>query len=130
MTLLDPLANALSHITNSERVGKKEAYIKPASKLIGEVLRVMQENGYIGEFEFIDDHKAGYFEVELKGAINDCGAIKPRYPIKRDEMEKWESRYLPARDFGILILTTNQGVISNKKAKELGIGGKLLAYVY
>ena len=45
-------------------------------------------------------------------------------------MEKWESRYLPARDFGILILTTNQGVISNKKAKELGIGGKLLGYVY
>ncbi|MCD6542744.1 MAG: 30S ribosomal protein S8, partial [Thermoplasmata archaeon] len=72
----------------------------------------------------------GYYEVELKGTINDCKAIKPRYPIKRDEMEKWESRYLPARDFGILILTTNQGVISNKKAKELGIGGKLHAYVY
>ena len=126
----DSLSDALSAIKNAEMKGKRRCTIKPASKLLGNVLSLMKEEGYIKEFEFIDDYKAGYFKVELKGAINDCGAIRPRYSIKRDEMEKWESRYLPARDFGMLILTTNQGVISNKKAKELGIGGKLLAYVY
>jgi len=126
----DPLSDALSTIKNAESKGKQKCIIKPASKLIGNVLSLMKGEGYIGSFEFIDDHKSGYFEVELIGTINDCGAIKPRYPVKKDEMEKWESRYLPARDFGILILTTTAGVISNKKAKELGIGGKLLAYVY
>ncbi|HEX17640.1 MAG TPA: 30S ribosomal protein S8 [Thermoplasmatales archaeon] len=126
----DPLADAMSSIKNAEMKGKRKCIVKPASKLIGNVLSLMKEEGYIKGFEFVDDHKAGYFEVELKGAINDCGAIKPRYPVKSKDMGKWESRYLPARDFGILILTTNQGVISNKKAKELGIGGKLLAFVY
>ncbi len=126
----DPLSDAMSAIKNAEMKGKKKYIIKPASRLVGNVLNLMKEEGYIREFVYRDDHKGGYYEVELKGTINDCKAIKPRYPIKREEMEKWESRYLPARDFGILILTTNQGVISNKKAKELGIGGKLLGYVY
>ena len=50
--------------------------------------------------------------------------------IKRDELDKWESRYLPARDFGLLILTTTEGIISNAEARKKGIGGKLLAYIY
>jgi small subunit ribosomal protein S8 len=50
--------------------------------------------------------------------------------VQKTELEKWESRYLPAQDFGVLILTTTAGVVSHMKAKELGVGGKLLAYVY
>ncbi len=130
MTLLDPLANALSHISNSEKVGKKEVYLKPASKLIGEVLRVMQENGYIGEFEFIDDGRAGIYRVQLIGKINKTGAIKPRFPVKAKEYEAWEKRFLPAFEFGILIVSTSQGVMTHKEAREKGIGGRLIAYVY
>ncbi|WP_297436786.1 30S ribosomal protein S8 [Thermococcus sp.] len=130
MTLLDPLANALSHITNSERVGKNEVYLKPASKLMGEVLRVMQENGYIGEFEFIDDGRAGIYRVQLIGKINKTGAIKPRFPVKATEYETWEKRFLPAFEFGILIVSTSQGVMAHKEAIEKGIGGRLIAYVY
>lgn len=130
MTLLDPLANALSHITNSEKVGKKEVYIKPASKLIGEVLRVMQENGYVGEFEFIDDGRAGIYRVQLIGKINRTGAIKPRFPVKARDYEKWEKRFLPAFDFGLLIVSTSQGLMTHKEAREKGIGGRLIAYVY
>ena len=66
----------------------------------------------------------------MVGNINNCGVIKPRYPIKRDELDKWESRYLPARDFGLLVLTTTDGIISQNEARKKGIGGKLLAYVY
>ena len=62
--------------------------------------------------------------------LNNCGVIKPRYSVQKTELEKWESRYLPAQDFGVLILTTTAGVVSHMKAKELGVGGKLLAYVY
>lgn len=128
--LLDPLADALSTIKNAEDTGKSEAVIHPASKLIGNVLKVMQDQGYIGDFEFIDDGKAGLFKVTLQGKINKTGVIKPRFSIKITEFEKWEKRYLPARGMGALVLTTSQGVMSHYEAREEGLGGQLLAYVY
>jgi small subunit ribosomal protein S8 len=70
------------------------------------------------------------FKVVLSGQINDCGVIRPRYSVKRDDLERYEARYLPAQDFGVLILTTTKGVLSHADAKKDGVGGKLLAYVY
>jgi len=125
----DNLADALSAIKNAERVGKSEC-VTPASKLIKAVLKILQEKNYIGSFEFIDDGKSGKFRIELKGKIIDCNAIKPRFSVRVDEFEKFEKRFLPARDIGILIVSTSKGVMDHKKAKELRIGGKLLAYCY
>jgi len=126
----DTLADAMSLIKNAERSGKMECFIKPSSKLIGRVLKVMQENNYIGNFEYMEDGRAGVFKVQLIGHINNCGVIKPRYSVKRGELEKFESRYLPAQDFGVLILTTTNGVVSHIDARDHKTGGKLLAYVY
>jgi small subunit ribosomal protein S8 len=128
--LNDPLADALTLIKNAEKAGKLECEVRPASKLVGHVLKVMQERGYIGPFEFVEDTTGGKFRVKLIGHINNCGVIKPRHAIKKTDFEKWESRYLPAQDFGTLIVTTTAGVISHYSAKEIGTGGKLLAYVY
>ena len=128
--LNDPLANALSLMKNAEITGKGECEIKPSSKLIGGILNLLKEKGYINEFEYIDDGKAGVFHVKLKGYINNCGVIKPRYPVKIEDLDKWEARYLPAQHFGLLILTTNKGILSQEEAKKQRIGGKLLAYVY
>lgn len=130
MTLMDPLADALTNIRNNERQVNSNCTISPASKLIGHVLSTMQKENYIGEFEFIDDNKAGKFEVELEGNINQCGVIKPRHAVKKDEFEKFEKRYLPAKNFGILIVTTSEGIMTHREAKERGIGGRLLAYMY
>lgn len=126
----DPLNDAMSVMKNAAAIGKSECIIQPSSKLIGRVLKVMQDHGYISQFEYIEDGRAGQFRVTLRGAINNCGVIKPRYSVKRSDLEKFEARFLPAQDFGVLILTTTQGVITQTKAKELGVGGKLLAYVY
>jgi small subunit ribosomal protein S8 len=128
--LLDPLANALSKIENYERARKREATVAPASKLIGEVLRIMQGKGFIGEFEFIDDGRGGKYRVVLQGKINGCGVIKPRYAVKRDGYEWWERRYLPAAGFGFLLVSTQRGVISHQQAEEQGLGGRLIAYIY
>ncbi len=126
----DPLNDALSIINNAERSGKLKCEVEPASKLIGRVLKVMQENGYIESFEYVENSRGGLFNVTLLGNINKCQVIKPRWTLKTDEIEDYESRYLPAQDFGVLIITTNKGVLSNTDAKVEGVGGKLLAYVY
>ena len=130
MVLLDPLADALSTIKNAESIGKPSCTIKPASKLIGNVLKVMKDRGYLGEFEFVDDGKAGVYNLELIGRINKCGAIKTRYSVKTTDFEKWEKQFLPAKNFGTLIVTTSKGVISQYEARENDVGGQLLAYVY
>jgi len=127
---MDTLSNGLTTILNNEVRNKRECVISPASKLLGRVLRIMQLNGYIGEFEFIDDGRAGKFKVQLLGRVNKCGAIRPRFSIRVDEIETWEKKLLPSREMGILAISTSKGVISHKSAKEKEIGGKLLAFIY
>jgi small subunit ribosomal protein S8 len=90
----------------------------------------MQKNGYVGEFEFIDDGRAGKYRVQLLGRINRCGVIKPRFPVKADRIEFWEKRYLPSREVGVIVVSSPKGVISHKEAREGSTGGRLLAYVY
>jgi len=130
MMLNDPLANVLSEIMNFERIGKDSCIVKPASKLIKEVLKMMQRNNFIGEFKEINDNKGGLIKISLNGNINKCGVIKPRFPVKIAELEKFEKRYLPAKDFGILIVSTPKGVMSHIEMKDKATGGRLIAYCY
>ncbi|MFC7167709.1 30S ribosomal protein S8 [Halospeciosus flavus] len=126
----DPLADALSGLDNAESVGHLEYTVEPASNTIGSILEVFYDRGYIDGFEFVDDGRGGKFEVELKGAINECGPVKPRYSVGADGYEQWEKRYLPARDYGTLVVTTSHGIMSHYEAREAGIGGQVIAYVY
>jgi len=130
MALNDPLSNVLSSIVNYEKVGKKELKTKISSKVIKKVLDIMKENRYLGEYSTIKASNGEYLNINLLGNINRCGVIKPRFSVKKDEFEKFERRFLPASGFGILIVSTSQGVMIHDKAKEKGIGGRLLAYVY
>ncbi len=128
--MMDTLADGLTTIINNEMRRKRECIINQASKLLGRVLRVMQLNGYIGEFEYIDDGRQGKFRVQLLGRVNKCGAIKPRIPVSSKNIENWEKQFLPSRDVGVLVFSTSQGVMSHKDVKEKKIGGRLLAFVY
>jgi len=130
MVMLDLLSNALTAIKNAEMMGKKQVVIWPVNKLIYHTLRVLQRYGYVGEIEYIDDGRGGKYIVQLLGKINDIGAIKPRFPVKYREIVEWEQKFLPARQIGILVISTSQGVMSHLEAKERRIGGVLLAYVY
>ena len=118
----------MSAIKNAGDAGRAN-HLEPASKVLGSMLRVMQENGFIGGFEFIDDGRGGQFGSST-GMINRCGAITPRYAVGMADMEYWESQYLPAKNFGILIVSTSRGVLSHEQARGEGIGGQLLGYVY
>jgi small subunit ribosomal protein S8 len=127
---MDTLTNGLITIINNEMRNKRECVISPASKLLGRVLRIMQLNGYIGEFEFIDDGRSGKFKVQLMGRINKCGSVKPRFSVKVGDFEEWEKKFLPSRNVGIMVVSTSKGVIAHREAIEKTIGGRLLAFVY
>ncbi len=130
MSLNDPLANALSTVLNSEKAGKTVAVIKPVSTIIKRVLEIMNSNGYVGEMTEVKDSKGNIIKLNLLGNINKCGVIKPNFAVKKDEYEKYEKRYLISRNIGIIIVTTPQGMMTHKEAKDKGIGGKLIAYFY
>jgi small subunit ribosomal protein S8 len=125
----DTLADVLSVLKNADRVGKKEC-ITRASKLVKDVLTVLHDKGYIGSFDLVSDGKSGKYKIELKGKIIDCNVIKPRFSVRTTDFEGWEKRFLPARDFGFLIVTTPSGIMDHKTAKETKVGGKLVAFVY
>ena len=128
--LNDPLANVFSKIMNAERRGMKECMIKPSSKIIKKLLNLMNAQGYIGKYEEIHDNRGNILKINLIGRINECNIIKPHYQVKKTEFEKFEKRYLPAKDFGIIFISTSFGIMTHIEAKEKNTGGILLAYCY
>jgi small subunit ribosomal protein S8 len=94
------------------------------------VLSLLQREGYIGDFEFREDGKSGTIRVGLVGKVNNCGVVSPRYSARHADWEKWEQRYLPARNVGMLVISTPKGLLSNAEAREQGVGGRLVAFVY
>ncbi|KAI8967390.1 40S ribosomal protein S22-A [Mycotypha africana] len=130
MVRVSVLNDCLNNINNAEKRGKRQVMIRPASKVIVKFLSVMQKNGYIGEFEIIDDHRSGKIVIQLLGRINKCGVISPRFNIKITEIEKWTANLLPARQFGRIVMTTSNGIMDHDEARRVHIGGKILGFFY
>ncbi len=128
--LKDSLAIALSNILGAEKIGRNEAIIKPSSKLIKEVLSLLNANGYAGTFEELTAARGGVLKVNLLGNINKCGVVKPRFSVNKYGFEKFEKRYLPAKGMGLIIVSTQKGLITHEEAKAKGTGGRLIAYCY
>jgi len=124
------LANLFTTLFNTEDRRKDNCIVVPTSKLGIEVLNTLKKEGYIGEFEHIDDKRGGKFKIKLLAKISKCGAITPRFKVKKDEYGVWERQFLPSYDRGMLLVTTNQGVMSHKEAIDKNIGGFLIGYVY
>ncbi len=126
----DVIADGLNIIKTHKRAGKNECKIAPVSNLLLEVLRIFKEKGYIQDYEVIENGRGNEVVVKGLGAINNCGVIKPRFPVEAAEWYKWEQRYVLSKEFGHLVVSTSQGVMTNEEAREKGIGGRLIAFVY
>ncbi len=124
------LANLFGTLYNNEARRNEDCIVLPTSKLGIEVLKTLQKDGYVGEFEHIDDKRGGKFKIKLLAKITKCGAISPRFKVKKEAYNAWEQQYLPAYNRGLLLVTTNQGVMSHHEAVSKGIGGFLIGYVY
>ncbi len=126
---MDILADALNTMKTHEIAGQKFCTVK-ASKLIAKVLEILKTEGYLSTYKLKEDGKGNHYEIELAGKINEAGVVKPRFSVKKNEWAKYEQRFLPAYNIGVIIVSTSQGIITNFEAQEKGIGGRLVAYVY
>jgi small subunit ribosomal protein S8 len=89
----------------------------------------MQDEQYIGSYEVQEDVYSS-LKINLLGKINKVGVITPRFKVKVADYEKYEKRFLPAMGFGMLFVSTNKGLMTNTKAKEMNLGGTLVCFVY
>jgi small subunit ribosomal protein S8 len=127
--MTDLISALFTTLQNNEMVRNRECIVK-ASKLVGEVLKVIQRHGYIGAFEYIENGRGGLYKIQLLGRINRSAPIRPHFSVAADELEEFERRFLPGRGIGVIVVTTPKGVMSHEEAKKHHTGGRLLGYVY
>ena len=123
----DIVADALNMIKNAKNAGKETVKIDKISNLLIEILKIMKQKGAIKKYKI--DSKEKSLEVTI-GELSECKAIKPRFSVDRKQIEKYRRRYLPSRNIGTVIISTNKGLVTNEEAQEEKIGGCLMAYFY
>ncbi|XP_034852019.1 40S ribosomal protein S15a-like [Mirounga leonina] len=130
MVCMSVLADALKSINDAEKRGKHQVLIRPCSKVIVWFLTVMMKHGYIGEFEIIDDHRAGKIVVNLTSRLNKCGVISPRFDVQLKDLEKWQNNLPPSCQFVFTVLTTSAGIMDHEEARRKHTGGKILGFFF
>jgi len=123
----DIIADALNMIRNANRAKKGNVEIKRISNLLVEILKIMKQKGAIKKYKI--DSKKKTIEVSI-GDLVECRAIKPRFSVDRSQIEKYKRRYLPARNVGTIIISTNGGLKTHEEAEEEKTGGSLMAFFY
>jgi small subunit ribosomal protein S8 len=131
MVMNDPLAAALSKLNNAQSASrKKEAVVVKSTKLVKAVLDILNKKGYVGSYELIENNGGNVLQVNILNTINKVGVIKPRFSFTNGVYQKVEKQYLPAKDFGLIIVSTSEGIMTLEDAKQKNIGGKLVAFCY
>ncbi len=122
----DIVADGLNQIMNAKMVEKRKLKIKRYSKVLINVLEMMKQKGHIN-YSLNEEEKI--LEIEIL-KLNVCRAVKPRYYAKHADVDKYLRRFLPSRNFGVLVVSTNRGLIGHQEALDTKTGGSILAYFY
>lgn len=132
MTMTDPIADMLTRIRNANSAGHKTVEV-PASKIKKSIAEILKDEGYINGFEVKEDGKQGVIDIEMKYGPENEKVISGIKKISKPGLKV----YAKANDvprvlggLGIAIISTSNGVISDKKARELGVGGEVICYVW
>ena len=120
----DIVSDALNQIMNAKKSGKTEVEIKRYSTLLTNVLNLMKKHGHI---DFVQNEKTITIKII---ELNECKSIKPRFNVTISEIDKYLRRFLPSRNFGIMLISTSKGLMTHEDAYEKNIGGSLIAYYY
>jgi|SRR3989344_2775844 len=123
----DIVADALNMIKNAKKARKETVKINRISNLLIEVLKIMKQYNAIKKYKIDPQEKS--VEITI-GELYECKAVKPRFTVKKDQIEKYRRRYLPSRKIGVLIVSTNKGLLTHEEAQKEEMGGCLIAYFY
>lgn len=132
MTMTDPIADMLTRIRNANSAGHKMVEV-PASKIKKSIAEILKEEGYINGFEVKEDGKQGVIDIEMKYGPENEKVITGIKKISKPGLKVYaKANEVPKvlGGLGIAIISTSNGVISDKKARELGVGGEVICYVW
>ena len=132
MTMTDPIADMLTRIRNANTVGHDTVDI-PASRMKKSIAGILTEEGYIKGFDVIDDNKQGNIRVQMKYGPDKERVITGIKKISKPGLKVYAKANEVPRvlgGLGIAIISTSNGVISDKEARKLGVGGEVVCYVW
>lgn len=132
MVMTDPIADMLTRIRNANSV-KHDSVDIPGSKLKVELARILKEEGFIREYKVIDDGKQGILRVYLKYTPQKGQVIQGLKRISKPGLRVYANKDEIPRvlgGLGIAILSTSQGVITDREARKQGVGGEVICYVW
>ncbi len=132
MTMTDPIADMLTRIRNANTVGHETVEI-PASKMKKAIAEILKEEGYITDFEVVDDEKQGIIKVTMKYGANKERVISGIKKISKPGLKVYaKANEVPKvlGGLGIAIVSTSKGIVSDKEARKLGVGGEVICYVW
>ncbi len=132
MQITDPIADMLTRIRNAN-ASKHESVSVPASKIKVEIARILLDEGYISSYEVIEDNKQGMINITLKYGANKQKVITGLKRVSKPGLRIYAGKEdLPKvlKGLGIAIISTSQGLMTDKEARKLNIGGEVLAFVW
>ena len=132
MNTTDPIADMLTRIRNANSAKFKTVDI-PASKMKRSIAQILFDEGYIKEVEDIQDNNQGIIRVSLKYTDKGKNVISGLKRISKPGLRIYAAKdELPKvlNGLGIALISTSQGIMTDKKARQLGIGGEVLAYIW
>ena len=132
MTMTDPKADMLTRIRNANLLGHKTVDI-PASNMKKSIAEILNEEGYIENYEIIEDGKQGIIRITMKYGSNNERVISGLKKISKPGLRVYAKRNEVPKvlgGLGIAIISTSNGVISDKKARQLGVGGEVICYIW
>lgn len=131
--MTDPIADYLTRMRNAQKARHKVVEI-PASNIKKDITKILYEKGYILSYKFMEEGPQGTIKIALKyHPENKQPAIKSLSRVSRPGLRQYRGKEVLPRvlnGLGIAIISTSQGVMTDKEAKNLSIGGEVLCYVY
>ncbi len=132
MTMTDPIADMLTRVRNGQSAGK-ETVSMPSSKKLIEIARIMDQEGYVGGFEVIDEQPRATLEIKLKYGPKMEKTIRGIKRISKPGLRIYAGKDDLPRVLGGLgtaIISTSQGVMCDRDARSAGVGGEVIAYIW
>ncbi|GEN46920.1 30S ribosomal protein S8 [Alkalibacillus haloalkaliphilus] len=132
MAMTDPIADLLTRIRNANMVRHEQLEV-PASKLKQEIVEILKREGFIRDYEYIEDNKQGVLRLFLKYGSSDERVITGIKKISKPGLRVYaKAEELPRvlNGLGIAVISTSKGVLTDKEARQQAVGGEVLAYVW